>query len=173
MSGYEIKTHAELGDVLRELLDVACVSFGDYDGVIAVDEEFMGWYLSRPGMAPESCFAAVQSGKIVSNTFVTVEKVQFGGQVLNVGMVDTVMTHPDHRRRGLARKVLETAIAFMRDRELDASQLYTGADSMPQRFYESLGYREYARVRYYRSGPKQKVNLLSRSGRGNAGRRNP
>ncbi|NOZ23142.1 MAG: GNAT family N-acetyltransferase [Planctomycetes bacterium] len=161
MSGYEIKTHAEIGDVLQGVIELARTSFAEYEGVIAVDEAFMRWYLTRPGMRPEHCFAAVHAGHIVSNAFVTITKVQFGGEVLDVGMVDTVMTHPEHRRKGLARKVLTAALDFMRTHDLDASQLYTGADSMPQRFYESLGYREYTRVRYYIQDMQQRLNLLA------------
>ncbi|MEW6356743.1 MAG: GNAT family N-acetyltransferase [Planctomycetota bacterium] len=161
MNGYEVKTHAAIGDVLHDIISLARVSFAQYEGVIAVDEEFMRWYLSRPGMSSEHCFAGVHKGRIVSNALVTTSRVQFGGKALDVGMVDTVMTHPDHRRKGLARKVLTAALDFMRGSDLDASQLYTGADSMPQRLYESLGYREYTRVRYYIQHEQQRFNLLA------------
>ena len=160
MGDYEVKSHAELGDIAHDLVALNDACFGDYDGVMAMDEDFLRWYLSRPGMTPESRFAAVRDGQVVSNTFITIEKVQFSGELLDVGMVDTVMTHPDHRRRGLARRVLEAAIAFVQEKQLDASQLYTAADSMPQRFYESMGYREYVRVRYYVLNQKQRINLL-------------
>jgi len=161
MGKYEIRRHPEIDGILDQLVDLARICFADYDGVINVDQKFLRWYLSRPGMDPQGCFAAVHRGTVVSNTFVTTEQVQLGGEVLRVGLVDTVMTHPDHRRRGLARDVLDAAIEYMHEREVDASQLYTAADSMPQRFYEGLGYREYVRVRYYALDPKQRLNLLA------------
>lgn len=161
MSDYEIKAHSELGEVVKELAELTCACFGEYEGVIAVDEEFLRWYLSRPGMARDGCFAAVRDGRIVSSVFVTRLSVQFGGELLEMGMLDTVMTHPEHRRQGLARRVLDAATRFMQDRGMDGSQLYTGADSMPQRFYTGLGYREYVRVRYLMLTDRQRVNLLS------------
>ncbi len=151
MTDYEITSHEGLGDITRELLDLTAAAFGDYDGVIAPTEEFQRWYTRRPGMTPASCFVAwAGGGRIVSNVYVTETDIRIGGEMLRVGLVDTVMTHPAHRRRGLATRVLTRAIEHMRDRALDAGMLYTQAGSLPYTFYRKLGYEPYAVVRYYK-----------------------
>jgi hypothetical protein len=65
---------------------------------------------------------------------------------MTAGLIDSVMTHPDHRRRGLAKAVLSRALDFMRDSGVDVSLLYTVAGTMPYEFYGSMGYQDCLRV---------------------------
>jgi len=147
---YTVRSHAGLGDLSRELDDLSKASFARYDGTIQGTREFKRWFMSRPGMTAESRFVALCHGRPVSSAFVTVTPMRLGGEVVRVGIVDSVMTHPEHRRRGLARRIMTHAIGFMETAGLDASLLYTVARSMPYDFYQRLGYAEYVRVRYYR-----------------------
>lgn len=157
MTDYSIRDHSELGDVSSELAALAKQCFAEYDGVLEPTPEFMAWYLQRPGLAPESCFVVLHDGKIVSNVFVTILKLRLGGQLLDVGMVDSVMTHPSHRRRGLARRVIEKAIGFMDERRLDASVLYTVPDQPPYHFYKRLGYRDHVHITFLSLGAGEAI----------------
>jgi GNAT superfamily N-acetyltransferase len=147
---YEIRTHDALGDMTAQLTDLARLAFGSYDGVLEPSEAHRRWYARRPGMDGALSTAVVCGDQVVASVFVTVADMRLGGELRRTGLVDTVMTHPDHRRRGLARRALEAAIAGMRCRGLEASLLYTVVDSMPYRLYQALGYRAHARVRYLR-----------------------
>ena len=152
MPTYELLSHAECLtrrphiDLAQALDDLSHAAFGSYDGVIAGTPEFKRWFMSRPGMTDESRFLALCDGEPVSSLFITVTPMRFGREIMTAGLVDSVMTHPGHRRRGLARGLLSRAIESMRERGLDLSLLYTVAGSMPYDFYASLGYVDYLRV---------------------------
>jgi hypothetical protein len=71
------------------------------------------------------------------------------GGAVQCGIIDAVMTHPDHRRRGLARALIDRALEAMVSAGAQVSLLYTletNPASAPQRLYERLGYRVYERV---------------------------
>ncbi len=150
---YTLVPHRAIGHLAEQIYALTRLAFGSYAGVLVPSPEHRDWYVRRPGMDADLSVAVLCEGRLVSNVFVTVAAVRLGGGLLPAGIVDTVMTHPAHRRQGLARWALETAIAGMRDRGLAASLLYTVAGSMPAALYGSLGYRAQAPVRYYRALP--------------------
>jgi len=149
-SPYDIVPHSRLHSLAEQIYDLAALAFGTYPGVLVPSRAHRDWYVRRPGMDASLSRAALCGDRLVASLFVTVAPVRLGGGVEPVGIVDTVMTHPEHRRRGLARRLLTEAIAGMRFRGLAASLLYTVDGSMPYRFYRGLGYRPYAPVRYCR-----------------------
>jgi GNAT superfamily N-acetyltransferase len=146
VTGYEFVSHAEIDNrewLLESLASLNELTFGHYDGVVASSPAFMEWYTARPGMDPTLCQAGLTGDSLVSSLFVTLARMRLDKELLVCGIVDTVMTHPDHRRRGLARGLLDRAIAGMREAGADLSLLYTAvADppAVPQRLYEGLGY---------------------------------
>lgn len=76
--------------------------------------------------------------------------VQIGGDQADIL---TIATHPDHRRKGLARKLLSAAETALREDNvltlfLDVSELNDSAKSL----YKSCGYQAVGRrPRYYRT----------------------
>ena len=150
LGDYEIRSHAEIGELAEQLHQLAALAFTAFPGVIQPSSAHREWYVRRPGMDRDLSTAALHHGQLVGSAFVTVLQMRLGGHLRPVGVVDTVMTHPDHRRRGLARRVLTTAIEGMRERELAASLLYTIDGSIPYRFYQSLDYKPHAPIRYLR-----------------------
>lgn len=145
---YDVVSHAELGDLAHQVYELASLCFAAYPGVLKPSEAHREWYVRRPGMSAELSSAALWEGQLVANVFITCVEMRLGGQLLPVGLVDTVMTHPAHRQRGLARVLLSRALAGMAAHGLAASALYTLLDGMPFRFYQSLGYRLHAPVDY-------------------------
>ena len=146
MAEYRLLTHAEVEDPQRfhhDLCHLNTLTFGAYHGVLLPTVESMGWYRKRPGMAPEICQAALHEEAVVSSLFVTVAAARLGGEMLRCGFIDTVMTHPAHQRRGLARALLNRALSGMRAAGVEASILYAAHDvpaMPPQMMYERLGY---------------------------------
>lgn len=137
---YHLGTHLDVADLIPQLTRLSNIAFADYDPIMPVDEAFMEWYLERPGCAPELCTAAVREGKMVSNVLVTLQDLQLGGETLPCGIVDTVGTDPAHRRRGLARRLMEDAHRRMQAAGAEAAVLYTNPDGHPYLFYQRLGY---------------------------------
>lgn len=147
---YRIVPHTEIGKLASQVYELTRLAFGTYPGVLEPSEAHRAWYVRRPGMDTDLSQAALYEGRLVASGFVTVASLRLGSGLAPVGIVDTVMAHPAHRRRGLARRLLAQAIAGMRARGLEASLLYTVPDSMPYHFYRSLGYQPYAPVGYLR-----------------------
>ncbi|MDI7277395.1 MAG: GNAT family N-acetyltransferase [Anaerolineae bacterium] len=147
---YEVRPHAGVGDLARQAYELTRLAFSSYDGVLEPSLAHTVWYLRRPGMDAHLSQAVLCDGRLVASVFVTVADVRLGGSPLRTGVVDTVMTHPEHRRRGLARRLLCQAIAGMRECDLEAALLYTVPGSVPFHFYEGLGFQPHAEVDYLR-----------------------
>lgn len=145
---YEIRPHAGVPDLARQAYELTWLAFSSYEGVLTPSAAHTAWYLRRPGMDRKLSRAALHEGRMVSSVYVTVAMVRLGGQLVRTGVIDTLMTHPDHRRRGLARRLLEEAIEAMRAQDLAASLLYTVPGSGPYELYQSLGFRPHAEVAY-------------------------
>jgi len=143
---YHYRTHAEVRDweaLIRELSALEGLTFSHYDGVVHATPSFLQWYTARPGLKRGLCQAAFAGNKLVCNVFVTLARMRLGGGPVICGLVDTVMTHPDHRRRGLATALLERALRAMESEGADLSLLYTArAEAVlpPERLYQRLGY---------------------------------
>ncbi|MCJ7752768.1 MAG: GNAT family N-acetyltransferase [Armatimonadetes bacterium] len=106
-SGYKFATHADIEDrpgLHQDLSDLNALTFGQYDAGVAASPSFMAWYTARPGMDPRLCQAVLCGEELVSSLFVTVTRMRLAGKTVACGIIDTVMTHPAHRRRGLARR---------------------------------------------------------------------
>ena len=163
MSGYRFATHADIEDKPRlhqDLSDLDGLTFSQYDVVVAASPSFVAWYTARPGMDPRLCQAVLCGEELVSSLFVTVARMRVAGETVACGIIDTVMTHPAHRRRGLARGMLERAIAAMAESGVKISLLNTAATeppAVPQRLYESLGYAAYASVDRFVRRPPQTI----------------
>lgn len=137
---YQFGTHADVPDLIPQLVRLSNLAFAQYDGAMPVDETFMEWYLRRPGSRPELCTAALREGELVSNVLVAIQDLRLGREVLPCGIIDTVATAPDHRRRGLARRLMDDAHRLMQEAGANAAVLYTNPDGHPYRFYQRLGY---------------------------------
>ena len=83
-------------------------------------------------ISPEGCFAIEHEGRLAATTVVTC----YGQEVAWLGMV---LAHPDYRRRGFARRLLEHALEFADGRNVRSLKL--DATDQGQPLYESLGFR--------------------------------
>ena len=147
---YRVVPYLEVDTPAAQAAELSRLAFADYPGVLQPSLAHTTWYLGRPGTDRSLSRAVLHGDRLVGSAFVCVAPVRLGGSLHTVGIVDTVMVHPVHRRRGLARWMLGDAVSAMRARGLEASLLYTVAGSAPSRLYESLGYRAHTAVSAYR-----------------------
>ena len=87
-------------------------------------------------MDPRLCQAALAGDELVSSVLVTLASMWLAGGAVQCGIIDEVMTHPDHRRRGLARALIDRALEAMVSAGAELSLLYTletNPASAPQR----------------------------------------
>ena len=77
----------------------------------------------------------LHEGKSVSRLWVVDRRMRVGAAVLTVGGIAGVGTDPEHRRRGLALRVLRRSLRLLRDEGYDASFLFGIAD-----YYDRAGF---------------------------------
>lgn len=148
MTTYRTVPHTVVPNLPAQVLALAQASFMQFPGVSRPSADKADWYLARPRMSRDLSLAAMHGETMVANVYVTLDDIQLGGETLRCGIIDTVMTHPDHRRRGLARALMARTLESMVAAGAHVSLLYTLPDSMQQRFYHALGYRDVGFVHY-------------------------
>ncbi len=141
MSGYTLCDHTGVPELAAQVTRLSNLAFAEYEGAMTFSEGWTRWYLRRPGTDPRMSQAALDGDRLVSQVIVCAQPVRLGGELLRCGIIDSVATDPEHRRRGLARALMERAHEAMRDAALDAAVLYTNPDDHPYRFYRRLGYQ--------------------------------
>jgi GNAT superfamily N-acetyltransferase len=83
-------------------------------------------------MEPQGCFAIELDNRIVATTTL----LCYGTQLAWIGMV---LTRPEHRRRGFARRLMETALDRAAALKIESVKLDATADGQP--LYEKLGFK--------------------------------
>lgn len=92
-------------------------------------------YMTDPVRRAGSWVAVLQNN-LVSATFATPD-----AQCAEIGLLDYVVTHPDHRGKGLSRAVCTGVMRFFHDRGYDRIRLLTDDWRLPAiSLYLSLGF---------------------------------
>jgi len=81
--------------------------------------------------------------RVVSHVGIFPAEIAVGETVLKVGGIGGVGTHPDHRRRGYAGRLLMDSVAKMDAEECDLSILWTGIGDYYRKFGWEYGGREH------------------------------
>jgi len=121
------------------------------------DASFMRWASNAIESAsmPLSGFVWEQDGRIIGNASL----VPFRHKGKRIYLVANVATHPDHRRKGIARALTERTLAHARQRGANAIWLHVRADNPGAvQMYADLGFVERARRITWRA---RKGELLS------------
>ena len=88
-------------------------------------------------LAPDGCFGIDCDGDLRA----TATAVCFGQELAWIGMV---LTQQEYQRRGLARRLMEHALEYLRNRS--AAWIKLDATELGVPLYESLGFREESRI---------------------------
>jgi len=150
--------HIRALNVLRDLSTVAdlielCFSSTmDNDGQRYVndmrragrDEGFLRWanHIAETTTLPLMGFVWEQDGRIVGNASL----IQFRDKGKRIHLIANVATHPDYRRRGIARALTERTLQHARDKNTNAVWLHVRDDNPGAvKLYADLGFKEITR----------------------------
>ncbi|MFX1378298.1 MAG: GNAT family N-acetyltransferase [Promethearchaeota archaeon] len=115
-----------------------------------------GWhwrYVKSPGFEPEMCQIAedVDRNIIVGAILVNlIETRPFGQKKYLIGDLNDVSTHPNYTKRGIATKLMENSIDYMKKKGCDFSMLSTGLRSFARtNIYQKFGYFDLEKEYYF------------------------
>jgi ribosomal protein S18 acetylase RimI-like enzyme len=100
-----------------------------------------------PYRADLDCVVEASDGSFASYCLV------WHDEVIGVGELEPVGTHPDYERRGLASAVCRFALRRLQELGASTAIVYARGDDAypaPKRLYESIGFREHTRSQEYR-----------------------
>jgi GNAT superfamily N-acetyltransferase len=101
--------------------------------------DFEPWYQNGYWTEAYRPFSFIYQDQMVSNASANIMKLNILGQPVNAIQIGTVMTHPDHRKKGLAKKLIETIIDNYQSSN-DLIYLFGDTDAIG--FYEKLGFKK-------------------------------
>lgn len=107
-----------------------------------IDREFRAWLATTmPGGAYRAWLFETPGGEVAAGGGITIIPWPPGPSYPGdrLAFVYNVYTEPAHRRRGLARRIMETIHAWCRDEGIGSVALNASRDGQP--LYESMGYK--------------------------------
>lgn len=126
--------HARSRDELRMAIDLMATTHVNGDLAAKRWLEECSW--RYPAYRPEHTrVAATRKGEILGALHLTTDTVRIGEARLKMGGLGWVATSARHRQRGIARKLVEDTLAYMRDHGYHISMLF----GIPN-FYHRFGY---------------------------------
>ncbi|NHI94837.1 MAG: GNAT family N-acetyltransferase [Candidatus Lokiarchaeota archaeon] len=108
-----------------------------------ITEDFWRWKynVDRPNYDPDGYQIAIyKNSKIVGTVICTIREMNFFGTTYKVGCIDDVATIPQFWRRGISQTLLNNAIKFMEERNMDLSMLVADPGYHAHKFYYKNGY---------------------------------
>jgi len=90
---------------------------------------------------PQWYVMGIVGGKLIGRVGVLKRAISVGGSSLYVGGITGVVTEPDYRMRGVARKLVGHAVRFLRDQQ-EVSLVMLTCNRKLGPLYEKLGWRE-------------------------------
>lgn len=149
IEGYQLRTPAE-GE-RAAVFDMLLEAFADHWGEYVVDDHRIEEWVGDPRFRPDLVVVAwTADGRPAAATLNVLHQAPDGSVR---GLVDGVATHPDHRRRGLARACLAEGLRRLRDAGATSSCLGVDIDN-PNRalaLYESSGFQVAVRSTVWRA----------------------
>jgi ribosomal protein S18 acetylase RimI-like enzyme len=108
------------------------------------DDKFLRWanHMSETTSLPLTGYVWEEDNKIVGNASL----IPFRDKGKRIYLIANVATHPDHRRRGIARVLTQRAMEHARNKKATAIWLHVRDDNPGAiKLYEDLGFQEIAR----------------------------
>jgi ribosomal protein S18 acetylase RimI-like enzyme len=154
--GYAIRPPRETE--LHAVFDMMVLAFAEHWGGVGPDEWRMDEWTDDPRFRREHVVVA-WAGDTPASVVTNLIEPGPGGSTR--GLLDAVATHPDHRRRGLARACVARSLELLRAQ--GAASAYLGVDTENHNqaldLYESCGFHVVSRsATYQKSLPAQEAD---------------
>lgn len=131
-----ISSYRDRDDLRASFNDLAVRTFG---------LSFEDWYQNGFWKENYNPYSMVEDGKVVSNVSVNQCDMNFQGETVRLIQLGTIMTDPDHRGKGYARKLMERVISDYFGR---VDGIYLFANDSVLGFYPKFGFRTAKEYQY-------------------------
>jgi predicted acetyltransferase len=108
---------------LAELVELQCLVFRPNEE--GAQHRYWSYLREEPTFELDQARIVVDQGRIVANLRVWDRLIRVRGAQLRVGGIGGVLTHPDFRRRGHARALMQDADIYMQRAGYDLGMLFT------------------------------------------------
>lgn len=142
-------------------IQIRRMTLEDLPAVVALDQ------LSFTLPWPERSFRFELTDNPASRCWVAEEEGKITGMIVAWLLVDeahiaTLATHPDHRRQGIARKLLTYALRYMsREGAVTSFLEVRESNTAAHKMYRSLGYEEVGRRKQYYKDTNEDAILMT------------
>lgn len=135
---------------IEEVVNVYNKSFGIHPASVIRDKDIWIWrYKKRPSSDNDIVIVAKNKNKAVGCVVLTFYPVKIEDKVYNFGMIDDVSVVPEYAGKGIARKMLNYAIDYAKEKKCFASALYADPKYIAIKLYRKLGYQDINQVRNF------------------------
>ena len=117
---------------LDELIDLLCTSHNPRG-----HERYRGYIEGDPTWRPSHTRVIADAGRLVSALRIWDRRLHLGSTPVRMGGIGGVTTHPGHRGRGLATRLMRETAGHLRDDGYDLGLLFS---AIPSRFYRRMGW---------------------------------
>jgi ribosomal protein S18 acetylase RimI-like enzyme len=146
--------------IVADLIELCFSSTMDNDGQRYVndmrragrDDGFLRWanYMAETTSMPLTGYVWEENNKIIGNTSL----IPFRDRGKRIFLIANVATHPDYRRRGIARALTRRAMEHARKKNAAAIWLHVRDDNPGAvKLYADLGFQEVARRTTWQANP--------------------
>ncbi|MDR6551787.1 putative GNAT family N-acyltransferase [Paenibacillus qinlingensis] len=124
--------------------------------------DFEAWYQKGAWDDRYNCHSIIADNQIIANVSVSKMDLVINGESKRALQIGTVMTHPQHRGKGLSKQLMEYVLETYED---TCDLFYLFANSTVLDFYPKFGFTTLLENQFYlnlSSQPKDKLNLLDK-----------
>ncbi|WP_427110527.1 GNAT family N-acetyltransferase [Lysinibacillus xylanilyticus] len=123
--------------------------------------DFSKWYEKGCWNDQYICYSYIDGDKIIANASISKMTVLVNGKEYKAIQIGTVMTHPNYRNKGLARKLMDHIIDIYQDQY---EFIYLFANETVLDFYPKFGFSKVQESRYFLNADniKKKSNTTIR-----------
>jgi len=122
------------------------------------DDKFLRWanHMAETSSVPLTGYVWEENNKIIGNASL----IPFRDKGKRIHLIANVATHPDHRRRGIARILTQRAVEHARQKKTTAIWLHVRDDNPGAiKLYENLGFQEVARRTSWQANPDLSLSM--------------
>jgi ribosomal protein S18 acetylase RimI-like enzyme len=104
------------------------------------DDDIIGYFARFVDNKDRKAFVAVEGGVIVGYISVLIQEQASYWKIKRIGHISGLMVHPDNRRKGIGRKLLQSAVDFFKEKGIKQYTLFTSVNNKSGiEFYEKCG----------------------------------